>query len=433
MVRYHYALVDDLISREEFDVKIEQKTEECGNLIDETAAALLVVRDLGRDHVPISKLYKKSSLFCFFGKILEINKPKEFDKQDGSKGMVSRMIVGDRTGHTTLVFWDEQAMALADTFSPGECVEVIGRHGRNAKDIQPLNMRKTMVMIECSREPGEMKAPQRHDIDMVLLAQSSVREYLRRDGTSGTMVTGLIGTKRGASRFVCFAPSLLDDLTIGSAARIDSVLEKEGDYQSIEFVIDDKCIVYPLTEAPDIGFSSFDAVLPDSMVSVQGIITEVRPFKKFTRKDGTESYVRNIKVSDLSDSTKTLPVVLWDEAGRNAWFVGEHIEIFFALAKIGRGGDIEISLGKGGVVRPVCGECTESVDICGTILHTEDGCVLDNGVDLYLLYSSYPTGSILSVKGAIHGARIFCESEEMSDYTLDSVKERIHNFLKESE
>jgi replication factor A1 len=432
MVRYHYALVDDLISREEFDAKIEQKTEECGNLIDETAAALLVVRDLGRDHVPISKLYKKSSLFCFFGKILEISKPKEFDKQDGSKGMVCRMIVGDRTGRTTLVFWDEQAMALADTFSPGESVEVIGKHGRNGKEIQPLNMRKSVVMIECSREPGEIKAPERRDIDMVLLVRNKMREYVRRDGTPGTMVTGLIGTNRGAFRFVCFAPSLLDDLMVGSASHIDSILEKEGDYQSIEFVIDDQSTVLPLTQAPDIAFFSYETIRPDTMVSVQGVITEVRPFKKFIRRDGTESYVRNIRISDLSDSTKTLPVVLWDEAGRNAWFVGEHIEIFFALAKIARSGDIEVSLGKGGLVRPVCEECSEFVDICGTILHTEDGCVLDNGIDSYLLYSSYPTGSILSVKGALCGARVFCESEKITDYSCDPVKERIHNFLKET-
>ena len=433
MVRYHYALVDDLISREEFDAKIEEKTKECGNLIDETAAALLVVRDLGRDHVPISKLYKKSSLFCFFGKILEISKPKEFDKQDGSKGMVSRMIVGDKTGHTTLVFWDEQAMALLDTFSPGECIEVIGRPGRSAKEIQPLNLRKSIVMIECSREPGGIKPPERCDLDLVLLACSPFREYTRRDGSSGSMTSGLVGTAKGAAKFVCFSPSLLDGIAVGTSLHIASLLEKEGDYQSTEFLIDDQCTVTAIETAPDIGFFSYDTILPDTMVSVQGIITEVRPAKKFMRKDGTESYVRNITISDSADSTKTLPVVLWDEAGRNAWFVGEHIEIFFALAKIGRGGDIEVSLGKGGIVRPVCDERSESVELCGTVLHTEDGCILDNGIMSYLLFSSHSHGSILSVNAVVYGARIFCESEIVYDYSLDLVKKRISTFLNNTE
>ena len=433
MVRYHYALVDDLISREEFDAKIEQKTQECGNLVDETAAALLVVRDLGREHVPISKLYKKSSLFCFFGKILEISEPKEFEKQDSSKGMVSRMIVGDKTGHVTLVFWDEQAMALMDTFSPGECVEVIGKPGRNAKEIQPLNMRKSIVMIECSREPGCIKGPERRDVDMVLLVRNPVREYTKRDGTSGSMVTGLVGTDAGAARLVCFDPAFLEDITAGMAIHVSSILEKEGDYQSTEFVIDDQCTVTYIETIPHIGFSFYDDILPDTMVSVQGVITEVRPAKKFTRKDGVESYVRNITISDPKDSTKTLPVVLWDEAGRNAWFIQEHIEVFFALAKVGRSGETEVSLGKGGLIRPVCDKCDEFVDICGTVLYTEDGCVLDTGTESYLFFSSYPSSSIVSAKAAIRGARVFCENEKITDYSLDSVKSRIHTFLRDTE
>jgi len=433
MVRYHYALVDDLISREEFDAKLEQKTKECGNLVDETAAALLVVRDLGREHVLISNLYKKSSLFCFFGKILEISKPKEFDKQDGSKGMVSRMIVGDRTGHVTLVFWDEQAMALADTFSPGECVEIIGKPGRSAKEIQPLNMRKSMVMIECSREPGSIKAPERRDIDVTLLVCNPVREYTRRDGNSGSMVTGLLAGDMGAARFVCFDPALLEGTSVGMSIHISSVLEKEGDYQSKEFVIDDQCIVTPIDTIPDTRFSSYDAILPDTMVSVQGIITEVRPAKKFIRKDGTESYVRNITISEPNNATKILPLVLWDEAGRNAWFVQEHIEVFFALAKIGRNGDLEISLGKGGLIRPACDKSCEFIDISGTVLHIEDGCVLDTGTESYHFFSSYPSGSIVAVKAAIHGARVFSESEEIIDYPFNPVHSRINSFLRGTE
>ena len=46
MVRYHYALVDDLVSREKFDSLIEEKIADCGNLADEMAAALLAWREL---------------------------------------------------------------------------------------------------------------------------------------------------------------------------------------------------------------------------------------------------------------------------------------------------------------------------------------------------------------------------------------------------
>ena len=127
MVRYHYALVDDLISREEFDRRVEQKISACGNLADETAAALLVVRDLDRSHVSIRGLRGRSSLFCFYAKIIAFSGAKEFDRPDGNKGLVARLTVADETGQTDLVLWDEQAAAVGDSFEVGEVIEVIGR------------------------------------------------------------------------------------------------------------------------------------------------------------------------------------------------------------------------------------------------------------------------------------------------------------------
>ncbi len=47
MVLFHYALVDDLISQEEFERRVEEKIEECGDLLDEPTAAMLVVGALG--------------------------------------------------------------------------------------------------------------------------------------------------------------------------------------------------------------------------------------------------------------------------------------------------------------------------------------------------------------------------------------------------
>ena len=49
-MQFHYALVDDLISREEFERRTESKMEECGDLIDDVTAAMLVVGELGRQH-----------------------------------------------------------------------------------------------------------------------------------------------------------------------------------------------------------------------------------------------------------------------------------------------------------------------------------------------------------------------------------------------
>ena len=124
---FHHALVDDLISKEEFEQRVEAKIDECGDLVDEPTAAMLVVSELGRQHVKIKGLAAKSSLFSFFGKVIDKTEPKEFDRADGEKGWVATLLLGDETGTTRVVLWDEKAGAALEIV-PGDVLEIIGRH-----------------------------------------------------------------------------------------------------------------------------------------------------------------------------------------------------------------------------------------------------------------------------------------------------------------
>ena len=63
---FHYALVDDLISKEEFERRVETKIDECGDLVDEPTAAMLVIGELGRQHVKIRGLVRKIQPLFFF-------------------------------------------------------------------------------------------------------------------------------------------------------------------------------------------------------------------------------------------------------------------------------------------------------------------------------------------------------------------------------
>jgi len=97
-VQFHYALVDDLLTREEFERRVEEKMEACGDLVDEVTAAMMVVQDLGRHHVKIGRLGGKQSLFSFFGKVIAKNPPHEFERPDGEKGLVASLVLGTRQG-----------------------------------------------------------------------------------------------------------------------------------------------------------------------------------------------------------------------------------------------------------------------------------------------------------------------------------------------
>ncbi|NMA10327.1 MAG: nucleotide-binding protein, partial [Methanomicrobiales archaeon] len=108
-MKFHYLLVDDLLGKEEFERRVEEKVAESGDLLDERTAAMLVVRDLGRAHIRIRDLAAAPSLACFFAKLLSVGEPREFERPDGAPGIVANVTVGDETGRARLTLWDEKA------------------------------------------------------------------------------------------------------------------------------------------------------------------------------------------------------------------------------------------------------------------------------------------------------------------------------------
>jgi len=77
-----YKLVKDIKSREDFEKEIKKLIESYNNLIDEDAAALLIVDKLGRNkqHIlGISEL--RPNMDCtIFGKVERIYQPKKFER-----------------------------------------------------------------------------------------------------------------------------------------------------------------------------------------------------------------------------------------------------------------------------------------------------------------------------------------------------------------
>jgi len=427
MVRYHYALVDDLISREEFDKRIEQKINDCGNLADEVAAALLVVRDLDRSHVKISKLRGKSSLFCFYGKVIALSEVKEFDRADGNKGLVARLTVADETGQSDLVFWDEQAASIKESFEIGEVIEVIGRHGKNIKEILPLNLRKTHVEIDCAMNPKEVRQPQRKDICLMIINLQPSRAFTRRDGTVGEMIVGVVGDASGTAKLLCWDPVMLIGYTPGMAINATGILEKEGDFGGREVVIDENTIITPAETRPQIPKTSLSDVLPEQTVTVSGKIVQASPPRPFTRRDGTTSWVRNVRISD---GTQELPLVIWDDEAIRPLLTTDSIIIYHVPSRIGRTGEIELSLGRGSCLLIVPDNSGERTTICGTIIQTPDGKVIDNGVQSFLIECKECHGIDLTISGIACGRRLFQEDCKQSEFNSQDLRTNLSTFIE---
>lgn len=421
---FHYALVDDLITKEEFERRVEEKIDECGDLVDEPTAAMMVVGELGREHVKIRGLLAKSSLFSFFGKVIDRTEPREFVRADGGKGRVATLLLGDETGTTRVVLWDEKAGAVLDV-TAGEVLEVIGRHpGKSTKDIYALALRKAGCEITCTGAAGaESLSSEPVELDAVLLAVEPVRTFTKRDGSTGKMAEAVIGDGKGTARLVAWAPELLNGLTAGTTVHITNA--KPGNRaEGRNYSIDEKSTVTAAGTTAVVPFTPLHSVADQGIYSVKGTVKQVQQPRSFVTRKGTTSWVANAVISDEDDE---LRIVLWGEHALVPVFPGDKVEIYHATAKPGRFGGIELGVGRWSVFRVPEGTARPIV-FSGTII-AGPGCLfIDNGSERYLIEGTFTHGSEVTVTGLLSGSRIIPERVEPVVLDAESVLHNVRQF-----
>lgn len=417
-MQFHYALVDDLLSKEEFERRVEEKIRDCGDLVDELTGAMLVVTDLGRQHVKISGLVAKSSLFSFFGKVIEKSEPKEFDRSDGEKGLVATILVGDETGEAKLVLWDEKAMA-AQEIEKDDVLEIIGKPGKRTGDITALAIRKATCEIECRNniQPLSTAPAERIMIEARLLSLEEPRSFTRRDGKCGEMRGLVIGDGTGTARVTCWEPGLLDNLVPGTSVRITGAVDRSRTPVR-EYSIDEKSTVEPIDSDINVLINPVSGIREDGTYSVRGIISRVMPARTYITKDGTRSHVRNIHVRD---NTGEVRVVFWGEAAARLFFEGDTIVIYNAVARVGRTGERELSVSRGSSISVETPGVQQPIEIQGTILVSSSGTLIDNGDTTYIITGEHPHGREVRVTGTCTGHTITPDTVEAVDLSPEKV------------
>jgi len=429
-VLFHYALVDDLIPREEFERRVESKIEECGDLVDESTAAMLVIGELGRQHVKIRGLGGKSSLFSFFGKVIDKSGPKEFERKNGEKGWVATLLLGDETGTTRVVLWDEKAGAAED-IAVGDVLEIIGRHPeKNITEIYALALRKAGCEINCALPAhgaaGENLSTEPLDLDAILIACEKPRTFNRRDGTSGEMTEAVIGDSRGTARVIAWVADLFMNIPPGSSVHITGA-KPDGRSRGRAYSLDEKSSVAVIDQVISIPFTPLCSVGEEGVYSITGEVKEAREPRSFTSRDGSVSWVRNIVVSDGREDIK---VVLWGEKALLPVLPGDKVNIYHATAKPGRYGGIELGVGRGSSFH-VPEEESHPVIFEGTIIAGQGCTFIDNGTQRFLISGNFPHGVELRVTGILSGNRILAESTRPVDLNPEILLTELREFIEE--
>jgi replication factor A1 len=233
-----YAKLNGKVTREKFSQLIDDKIDAMDGLCDQWTAALLVAHDLGLDDLtamkkspggaaadggaaaaamPDGALVKIKDISLerrnvdFVGKITMAYEPRTFSRQDGTTGSVANITVADETGEVRVALWDD----LADAVKTGDIKEgdvfrirgyvkegqkglevSIGRGGGIVKDdTVKITLKDPMVRIaDIKANDGNMSTRG------VILSRQEPRTFNRKDGSSGTLASLMIGDETGKVR-----------------------------------------------------------------------------------------------------------------------------------------------------------------------------------------------------------------------------------------
>ncbi|HJK00886.1 MAG TPA: hypothetical protein O0X73_01045 [Methanocorpusculum sp.] len=426
----HYALVSDLLTKEEFDARIAIKCEELGDAIDETCAAMLVVEELGRSHIKIGDIKNTSTnLVSFFGKIIEITPPQTFkrsgDRINQKSGLVASILLGDPTGTVKMILWDTMAATVSE-LGVGSVIEVIAklRHG-SRHEVICAAFRPSQVTIVETKKPPKSEI-MKHSLVAKILFIGHIREFLRRDGSKYEFQEILVGDMSGTTRVITWEPEVFADLHEGISVSFSGLTRKEdGDY--VEYVADGRVEIIPHTEPIEVLTCDARNVTEGQTSVVTGVVRSVSPIRTVTTRRGTESRVKNIKL-DSEIGEGYVNIACWNEASNAAIFVGDRIEVINAPAKLNKYGEIELSVGRGSILRER-EEVGIYTEVEGFVVPRLEGMTIDDGIQAIFLITNFSLvpATRIRVSGFCKNARLYAENVEVIPVMVTDLLTRLRN------
>jgi len=124
----HYDRAKDLITRDEFESRVLVKVREWGDLLDEDAAARLVLDDLGcgTPNFQTVRELRDGMEVTLRVRVEGFSPVREFRRQEGTTGRVVNADISDESGRSRLVLWDEDvSLVERGRLRPGMSVRLV--------------------------------------------------------------------------------------------------------------------------------------------------------------------------------------------------------------------------------------------------------------------------------------------------------------------
>lgn len=154
----YQKLLDSGISEADLEKQLKNKESEFGGFMSKQGILFIIAKENGiymqspeisegiykefeeeidydEFTINISELKEEMRNIVLLGKILQINKPREFSRKDGSVGKVVSFLFGDATEKTKVILWDDKVDLIKNEFfQVDELIRIIGAYCKKGKD-----------------------------------------------------------------------------------------------------------------------------------------------------------------------------------------------------------------------------------------------------------------------------------------------------------
>lgn len=367
-----YNKLNNVISKEDFLQRVQEKVESMGGLCDEPMAAMLVANelgfsDVGRDSVKVENITADSGQINFVAKVVSVFEIKEFTRNDGTIGRVGNIIVGDETGKIKLTLWDNMAdLIKTGKIVAGQTLQISGYAKQGYSGVE-VNVGNNGVLAESEEEIDVAANNQKikdikdgmGDLNLTgkVLEISEVRTFQRKDGTNGKVGNLLLGDSTGTVRVTLWddRTEFMNQVEYGDTVELVSAYARENAFtQKVELQVGNRSIIKKSEKKVEYEeeFIPVEDIKADmNNINVSGRVLDIGEIRTFEKKDGSAGRVGNLL---LGDSTGKIRLTLWDEKTSflDEIDFDETIEVLHAYSRENAfNQQVELNLGSRGIIQ----------------------------------------------------------------------------------
>ncbi|WP_090618454.1 single-stranded DNA binding protein [Natrinema salaciae] len=176
------------------------------------------------------------------GLILDTDSVRTFDRDDGSEGKVSNLVLGDSTGRIRVTLWDEQA-DLATELEAGTTVEVIDGYVKDRDGTLELHVGNRGAVEAVDEEVeyvpestpiDDLEIDQTVDIAGVVRSADPKRTFDRDDGSEGQVRNIRVQDATGDIRVALWGEKADTDVGPGDEVALGDVEIQDGWQDDLE-------------------------------------------------------------------------------------------------------------------------------------------------------------------------------------------------------